>query len=258
MLKISIAVFAIAACHLVHGYNYGDNQQASLEQQQQVRGSFMRPSGENKWSSGFASSNPDGSYIIRPQFSRPQSTILNQQRNSDSRSEPAALRSTGHNGNLLPNSGFVNNGDHASSERTNQRLLLPDAGRISKSNDVQSGVQSGVSDVSGVSGVSGSLSKDVPQSSVSIQKNEQPANAKQVPASSDSLPLSSLNRLRPQSHSVSPYYRSETLEQMINRRSAGIVAFRFTGRWFFYNHRMLNVPFSFQTNSWAQHSSSSS
>ena len=243
MLKISLVVFAIAACNLVHGYNnYGDNQQAGLEQQQQqqqVRGSFMRPPSDNsKWSSGFAAapaeSNQDGSYIIRPQFSR-QSTL--QQRNPNSRSESVSgLRSNGHNSNFLPNTGFVANSDLANNERANQRLLLPVSSGLPRSSgsDVQSGVQSGVSNVqsgvsgvqSGVSGVqsgvSVSLSKDVPQqSNVPLPKTEQSASAQQVPASG-ALPLSSLNRLRPQSHSSSPYYyRSETLEQMINRRSAG-------------------------------------
>lgn len=212
MLKISLVVFAVAACSLVQAYNY-DNPQATLEQQQQqqVRGSFMRqPSENSKWSSGFASapaeSNQDGSYIIRPQFSRPQSTL--QQRNSNSRSESAGLRS----------SGFVNSGDMAGNERASQRLLLPVSGGLPKSG---ADGQSGVSSVSGVSGVSGQVSKDVPQSNVPLSKTEQSSSAQQVPASG-ALPLSSLNRLRPQSHSSSPYYyRSETLEQMINRRSAG-------------------------------------
>lgn len=47
----------------------------------------------------------------------------------------------------------------------------------------------------------------------------------QVPAGG-ALPLSQLSRLRPQSHSSSPYYRPETLEQMLNRKSAD----KFLGR----------------------------
>jgi len=199
MFKIGFLFIAIVS--LAQAYNYpGENQPASNPEtpQQQIRAnSFLKPVANERWANGFNNQPADGQdgLYIRTQL---RSNPLQRNINFRSTEQQSNLRPNG--ANLLPGTGLVND-DMAtvSGERSNQRLLPSvsnDASRVSRTNS------RGVSDLS---------------SAVSVQKNEASA---QVQTNSGALPLSQLSRLRTQSQASSPYYRSETLEQMLNRRSA--------------------------------------
>ena len=210
MFKICLLVFTVAVT-LAYGYN-GENQAANLEQQP-LRNSFMKPNNE-KWTNGFAAQQQpqtqdiqDGSYI-RPQSN--QFVRISQHRTNPNFRFESSLRS---NGDVLPNSRAVNSGDAmVSGERANQRLLLP-------------AISSSVQQPGGLSKSSNGLSSlpkaDVQQTSGQLSKDEHAPSTAQVSASGV-LPLSSINRLKSQSHRSSPYYyRHQTLEQMVKHRSAG-------------------------------------